>query len=95
MLADMKAPVCALSWHPTRRQLLSACEDATLRVWEICGEGRAVVAACVTATAAGGSAEGGEGLTEALPSYALALSPAPSGLQFCCGLEDGSLAVLL
>lgn len=97
VLAEQGAPVCALAWHAKRRQLLSSSEDRALRVWELAGEGRAAVASCVASTPAAGDADEAEGAAgaDALRSYALAVCAAPSGLQFICGLDDGSLAVLL
>jgi WD40 repeat protein len=96
---DHQAPVCALAWHSKRRQLLSSCENQRLRIWELAGEGRRTVvrstetvASCVASTPA---YDPSARSPEALHSYALAVCPAPSGLQLICGLEDGSVVVLL
>lgn len=95
LLGEQPAPVCALSWHANRRQLVSACEDRSLRVWELACEGKAASAECVASMPSAGAADSAEGAADALPSHALALSPAPSGPQLLCGLDDGSLLVLL
>jgi WD40 repeat protein len=94
LLPHQRSPVCALAWHGRRRQLLSACEDRTLRVWELASDGRGATASCVGLVPAAADDDGAES-DDALPSYALAICPAPNGFDLICGLDDGSLVVLL